>query len=310
MGKQTSIIKLEGKCGDKVYYWHPKYGWLIRNVTSVDAERILTDPAFALVREHNAQFTQGAMFVKALRAAFYPLFQSLADTHMTSRITSAIAKAIKADPATSPKERRLAHGDLRYLIDLNFNNEASLKKILTARYSTTKAPHTHTTTFTPQGNHFVKAPKSASHFRLVSSIATITYEATAMAVDATYSDYIPTLQSDATPITLTNTSASLPESFMTHVVGVEFFQETNGVYYPLYAKAFNALAVIHAEKVIQPKRQNVYKRGALRVGRRRSAPRKPSFFKNVQERSPVTVRRAARDHPNPELPGIPGTECG
>jgi hypothetical protein len=310
MGKQTSIIKLEGKCGDKVYYWHPKYGWLIRNVTSVDAERILTDPAFALVREHNAQFAQGAMFVKALRAAFYPLFQPLADTHMTSRITSAITKAIKADPATSPKERRLAHGDLRYLIDLNFNNEASLKKILTARYSTTKALHTHTTTFTPEGNQFVKAPKSATHFRLVSSIATIAYNAGAMTVDTTCSDYIATHPGDTTPITLSNTCASLPESFMTHVVGVEFFQETNGVYYPLYAKAFNALAVVHAEKVIHPKRRNVYRRGAIQVGRHCHAPRKRQFFKNVQERSPANAHRAARDHPSPGSPGISGKASG
>ncbi|MCD9019852.1 hypothetical protein [Parachryseolinea silvisoli] len=310
MGKQTSIIKLEGKCGDKVYYWHPKYGWLIRNVTSVNAERILTDPAFALVREHNAQFARGAMFVKALRAAFYPLFQPLADTHMTSRITSAIAKAIKADPATSLKERRLAYGDLRYLIDLNFNNETSLKKILTADYSTTKALHTHTTTFTPQGRHFIKAPKSATHFRLVSSIATISYEATAVAVDTTYSDYIPTRQGDATPIILTNTCASLPESFMTHAVGVEFFQETNGGYYPLNARACNALAIIAAEKVIQPKRKNVYKRGAINVRKHCHAPRIPLFVRIARERSPVTVRRAARDHPNPGSPGIPETEYG
>jgi hypothetical protein len=310
VGKQTSIIKLEGKCGNKVYYWHPKYGWLVRDVTSVDAARILTDPAFALVREHNAQFAQGAMYVKALRAAFYSLFQPLADTHMTSRITSAVTKAIKADPAASPKERRLAHGDLRYLVDLNFNVETPLKKILTAHYSTIKGPQARTTTFTPQGCRFVKAPTGATHFRLVSTIATIAYDATAMAVDTIYSDYLPTQQAEATPITLTNGCTSLPESFITHVVGVEFFQETNGVYYPLYAKAFNALAVVHAEKVIHPKQKNVYKRGAIQVGRHRHAPRKPLFFKNVQERSPADAHRAARDHPSPGSPGIPETGYG
>jgi hypothetical protein len=307
MAKQTSIIKLEGKCGDNVYYWHPKHGWLVRAVTSVDAERIRTDPAFALVREHNAQFAQGATFVKALRAAYHTLFQPLADTHMTSRITSAIAKAIKADPATSPKERRLANGDLHHLIDLNFNKETPLKKILIAQYSTIKTAHTQTTIFTPQGNRFVKSPTGATHFRLISSVATIAYDAQAMTVHTTYSDYFPTRQAEATPITLTNACASLPESFVTHVVGVEFFQETNGIYYPLYARAFNALAVVHAEKVIHPKRKNVYKRGAIQVGRHCHTPRKRQFFKNVQERSRANAHRAARDHPSRGSPGIPGT---
>ena len=310
MGKQTSILKLEGKCGDKVYYWHPKYGWLVRSVTSVDADRILTDPAFALVREHNAQFAQGAMFVKALRAAYYPLFQPLADTHMTSRITSAIAKAIKADPATSPKKRRLANGDLHHLIDLNFNIETPLKEILIAPYSTIKTSHAHTTIFTPQGNRFVKSPAEATHFRLISSIATIAYDAAAMSIDTTYSDYISTQPGDAVPITLTNTGASLSESFMTHVVGVEFFQETNGVYYPLHAKACNALAIIDAKKVIQRKRAVVYKRGALHVGRQRHAPRPRPFFKSAPERSPAVAHRAARARPSPGSPGIPETAHG
>ncbi|MBT1709516.1 hypothetical protein KK062_14840 [Fulvivirgaceae bacterium PWU5] len=310
MGKQTSIIKLEGKCGDKVYYWHPKYGWLVRDVTSVDAERILTDPAFARVRENNAQFAQSAMFVKALRAAFYPLFQPLADTHMTSRITSAIAKAIKADPATSPKERRLAHGDLRYLIDLNFNKETPLKKILTAEYSITKAQNTHTTIFIPQSNRFVKAPKSATHFRLVSSVATISYDAGAMTVHTTYSGYIPTQKVDATPITLTNTCASLPNSFMTHVVGVEFFQETNGIYYPLHAKTCNALAIIDAKKVVQRKRTVEYKRGAIHAGRQCRAPRTQPLFKSATERLPAGVRHAAKARPSPGSQGIPGTASG
>lgn len=310
MGKQKGIIKLEGKCGDKVYYWHPKYGWLVRDVTSVDAERILTDPAFAAVREHNAQFAQSAMFVKALRAAYYPLFQPLADTRMTSRITSAVVKAIQADPALAPNERRLAHGDLRKLIDLNFNKETPLQKILTARYSTTKAGGVHTTTFTPEGSRFVKARAGATHFRLVSSIATIAYDATAMAVDTTYSDYIPTKRGGTTAITLINTGTPLPDSFMTHVVGVEYFQETNGVYYPLYAKTSNALAIIAAQKVISPQRKALYKRGAVRVGRHRLAPRRQACVKISTERSPAGVRRAARGHPSPGSPGIPGTASG
>ena len=136
MAKQTGIIKLVGKLGKNSYYYTKDNGYLVRQITSVDAERIRTDPAFARVRENNTDFGRCAWGVKLLRTAFIPLFARAADTHMTSRLTQALTRIMKSDTASAPGMKSPESGDMGLLQGFEFNKETSLKRALKASYTT------------------------------------------------------------------------------------------------------------------------------------------------------------------------------
>jgi hypothetical protein len=252
MAKQTGIIILEGPIGDDVGYIHPKFGPLMRRKTSVNAERIRTDAAFARVRENNSDFAHGAALVKSIRAAFKAVYTPVADRHMTSRLTSAITTAIRTDSTHVPGKRSILHGDVTPLRGVEFNKQTSFTKLLRIPYSVMPGNDRDTTvtSFTDViPVHHLYAPKSASHYRVVSSVAYIDPTTGNHAVQTTTSEVLSAKDKTPVNISLTNTLAYEPGTLRLHVLGIEFMQETNGSFYPLTNKAFHALTLVGAEIV-------------------------------------------------------------
>ncbi|MBT1711489.1 hypothetical protein KK062_24820 [Fulvivirgaceae bacterium PWU5] len=272
MAKQTGIIILEGPIGEDVCYIHPKFGPLRRRKTSVNAERIRMDAAFARVRENNSDFAHGAALVKSIRAAFRAVYASVADRHMTSRLTSAVTTAIRTDATHIPGKRSILHGDITPLLGVEFNKGTSFSKLLRTPYSVMpgKDRNTTVTSFTDViPAHHLYAPKSASHYRVVSSVAYIDPATGNHAVQTTTSEAFPAKGKTPMNISLTNTLAYEPGTLRLHVLGIEFMQETNGCFYPLTNKAFHALTLVGAE--IVPTR-------VVRKIKKRRTPRPMTFL--------------------------------
>ena len=59
MARQKGIIKLKGSIGD-VSFYKTKDGYLAREKSGVDKDRIKNDPAFQRTRENGAEFTHRA----------------------------------------------------------------------------------------------------------------------------------------------------------------------------------------------------------------------------------------------------------
>lgn len=254
MAKQKGIIKLIGKIGDIVYYYDRIHGYLARKVTSVDAERIRNDPAFARVRENNAEFGHCAWMVRLLRAAFKPLFAGIADTRMTSRLTQATIAVMRSDVTRPSGQRRPEHGDTSLLQGFSFNKYASLETILQADYHAgfDKKEGKYVLAITPQpGRKMVKAPKGATHFRLVTGMATIDFKTGKYILDTIQSEELSVRKVTEAPVTLTSplTPAAGGGVFIT--LGIEFLQCVNGVYCPLQSSAYNAMTLVHAETILQ-----------------------------------------------------------
>lgn len=255
MAKQKGIIKLIGKIGDIVYYYDRIHGYLARKVTSVDAERIRNDPAFARVRENNAEFGHCAWMVRLLRAAFKPLFAGIADTRMTARLTQAAIATMRSDVTNGAGQRRPEHGDARLLQGFSFTKYASLENVLQADYHAGFDQQEKKCTITitpPTGKKMVKGPKGATHFRFVTGMATIDFKTGKYILDSIRSAEIPVRRVVDTPITLTNPLAPADGEGLFMTLGVEFLQLVNGVYCPLQSSEYNAMTLVHAETILQP----------------------------------------------------------
>lgn len=255
MAKQKGPIILEGPMGEDVYYIHPRFGPLKRRKTSVNAERIRRDDAFARVRENNNDFAHGAAVVKSIRAAFKAVYASVADRHMTSRLTSAVATAIRTDGTHVPGKRSILHSDVTLLRGVEFNKETSFTKVVRIPYTVVPGGDRGTTVTSFFGvipRHHLYAPKSATHYRVVSSVACIDPATGCHAVHTTTSEAHPARGKAPVNIFLTNTLACEPGTLRLHVLGIEFMQETNGSFYPLANKAFRAMTLVGAEVVPAP----------------------------------------------------------
>jgi hypothetical protein len=276
MAKQDSIIKLEGKLGNKSYYYTKKYGYLVRKITSVNAERIRKDPAFARVRKNNTDFGRCALGVKLLRAAFLPMFADIADSYMTSRLTKTLMGVIQSDSTSAPGMRRLERGDLKQLRGFEFNNATSLTRILIASHATSVNLRESicTVTITPAAGLFVKRRKGATHFRILMGIAKIDFKTGAHTVDYIQSTEMSVYKDSNEPLAFTSPISRAGNGHLFVTLGVEYLQYVNGQFCVLQAKKYAALTLIHSENVSLPTSdksvQGTYKH---RVAIRRHVPK-------------------------------------
>jgi hypothetical protein len=302
MAKQTGIIKLVGKIGNIVYYFDKIHGYLARKVTSVNAERIRTDPAFERVRENNTEFGLSSWTVKLLRAALKPLFATVADTRMTSRLTRAIIAVIKSDTTNAPGARTTEHGRLNLLQGFQFNKDATLQSTLRTPYTTaldrTSGTYSITTPhFRPKT--MLHAPKGATHFRLTCGAAEINFETGKYVLHTINTQEIPVKDTAIQSYTLAGNLTPDGTDNVFIALGVEFLQQVNGKLCPLNDRNHNALALVQVEKVLAPDAENATIYSITHTNPIRRAPvnsstynRPPSLTNRksvIRKNSPVAI---------------------
>jgi hypothetical protein len=247
MAKQTGILKFTGKLGNMVYYYHRYFGYLVRKITSVDAHRIRTDPAFARVHKHNVEFGVCAYAVKLLRAAFHPLFATLADTRMTSRLTSAMLAVLHADHEHVLGRRVLTVENMSPLKGFEFNNDTRLHSVLVGTHTAAIDRKTKTCTVSLQAcpaGQFVKAPRAATHFQLTMGMAAVNHRTGQYVLHTQKGppQAVGTRSHDS--ITLVNPLPAVEGGTVLMTLGVEFFQYVNGILCPLRDRQQQALAIV------------------------------------------------------------------
>jgi hypothetical protein len=250
MAKQRGIIKLTGKLGGNSYYYTKDNGYLVRKITSVDAERIRTDPAFERVRKNNTDFGRCAWGVKLLRAAFKPLFAGATDTRMTSRLTQTVIATMQSDTTNMPGMRRPESGDMGLLCGFEFNKETSLKRVLKASH-VTDVNHEKgicKVTITPFDKTLVLQHADASRFRFVVGVARMDFRTGAHSLEHIRSTEISTRKVATMPMVFTSRIMPVRDEFLFITLGVEYLRLVDGEYCVVEDKKYTVLTLIHAEK--------------------------------------------------------------
>ncbi|HEV8513435.1 MAG TPA: hypothetical protein VGQ59_09160 [Cyclobacteriaceae bacterium] len=247
MARQKGIIKLQGQIGGVSFYKSQEDGFLAREKGGVDADRIQNDPSFVRTRENMAEFGRAGAAVKLLRTSLRPLLIKMADSRMNSRLTAEMLKVIQADATNTRGQRNVIDGEAELLQGFEFNNNAKF-------YSTFFAPFTASIdraagalkvdvpAFTPA--NMIAAPQGATHGKLTAAGVEVDFETGIYVANMASTAEIVLGPQNEAAVALGNavTPASTHPLFI--AFGIEFFQQVNGVFYPLKNGFYNALALV------------------------------------------------------------------
>lgn len=251
MAKQIGIIKTQGTLDDLTFS-KTKDGYLVKKRTSLDGSKINSDPRFQRTRENNSEFGKAARAGKLLRNAFRNQLQNAKDFRVVSRLCKEMMKVLKADTTSTRGQRNVIDGETEMLQGFDFNVNAKLSTTLYAPFTATinRAAGSLTVdipSFIP--NASIVAPTGTTHFRIVSSGAAIDFENESFVADSKSTATLPWDAVASAAINLANavTAASTHPLFL--LLGIQFFQEVNGVFYPLKSGVFNSLNLVKVEGV-------------------------------------------------------------
>ena len=246
MAKQKGIIKLEGTIGDITFY-KSQDGYLAREKGGIDANRIASDPAFQRTRENGNEFGAAGKAGKMLRVALRALLQNTADNRMVSRLTQEMVKVVQADAINARGERNVIDGEAELLEGFEFNKNGKLGTALYAPFAAvinrvTGLLNVDMPPYVPV--NMIAAPGGTTHYKIISAGAEIDFENETFVIDNNNSAILPWDSVGTTSLNLSNavTANSTHPLFM--ALGIEFYQEINGVKYTLKNGAFNALALV------------------------------------------------------------------
>ena len=251
MAKQSGIIPLEGTIGNLTFY-KSKQGFLAKGKGGIPADRIANDPAFIRTRENGSEFGKAGKAGKILRNSIRALLQNASDSLVVARLTTEMLKVIQADATNVRGQRNVIDGEAELLQGFEFNVNAKLGSTLYAPYTSTIDRVAGTLTVDVPAYipvNMVAAPGGTTHFKIVSAGAEIDFENETFVMDTQESAVLP-LDSTLTAV-LNLVNAVTPNS--THplflMLGIEFYQDVNGVKYPLKNGAFNALSLVEVSGI-------------------------------------------------------------
>ena len=251
MATQKGILKLEGTIGDITFY-KSQDGYLAREKGGVSAERIATDPNFQRTRENGSEFGAAGKAGKILRDSLRVILQNSTDNRMVSRLTKKMVEVIQADTTSVRGQRNVIDGEAELLEGFEFNIDAKLGNTFYAPYTPTIDRVAGTLkasipSFNPAD--MIAAPGGTTHFRIVSSGVAIDFENESFTNDSKASAVLAWDATATAVINLTNALAANSTHPLFLVLGVEFYQDVNGVKYPLKNGAYNALSVVKVDGV-------------------------------------------------------------
>ncbi|KFC19336.1 hypothetical protein [Chryseobacterium sp. FH1] len=246
MARQRSIIKLGGTIGGITFY-KSKDGYLAREKGGVSADRIRNDPAFQRTRENGAEFGRAGKAGKVLRNSIRHLLQNINDSKMVSRLTKEMVKVVQMDTTNPRGLRNVIDGEAELLIGFDFNANGKLGNTIYAPWENTldRATGEAGISFQPfVPTQMITAPGGTTHFKLTAAAMEIDFENETYVAPSGESDVIAwdNHLTAALDIPLQLTEDSTHPLFL--ALGVEFYQQVNGVNYPLKNGTYNALKLI------------------------------------------------------------------
>jgi hypothetical protein len=248
MAKQVGIFPIEGAL-ENVSFYKSEDGFMVRKKGGVSKDRIMNDPAYVRTRENLNQFGLNAKAGKIIRNAIPSLLKKGKDSRVSSRLSKLMGDIAKQDHVSVRGKKSVAiaaetPAALLLLKGFNFNNRANLQSVLDAPIDFDSATGVvRVLNFIPEEN--LTTPHGATHVGFRSGFASINF-----ATAQTSTVYSPKVQ---VPIDLTMTDVilnppSIPDTGAGQkrmiVLLVEFYQEVDGVLYPLSNGAFNSLSIL------------------------------------------------------------------
>lgn len=249
MARLKGILKFKGTMGDITFY-KTRDGYVAREKGGVDKKRMATDPAFQRTRENGSEFGRAGKATKLLRVALRPLLINAADDRLTSRLTKEMMKVIQMDQVSERGLRNVIDGEAELLTGFEFNLYGKFDSSFYPPYEATidrvSGDHTfEVQPFVPQ--NLIAAPVGTTHFKVVTAALEVDFEANTFVLVPSSTEILPWDTVETAVISQTNTVAANSTKPLFMVVGIEYYQDINGVFYPLKNGSYNSLKILKVD---------------------------------------------------------------
>ena len=249
MARQTGVITLKGTIGS-VSFYKSRDGHMAREKGGVDGNRIKNDAAFQRTRENGAEFGRAGRASKILRDAVRVIMQNAKDRRVVSRMTTIMVKVIQMDQVNTRGLRNVIDGEATLLEGFEFNSNAPLGTTLYGPFVSTinRVAGTLDISIAPFiPANLIAAAGGATHFKIATAGAEIDFSNEVFVTDNQESAILPWDNNATAALNLSNvvTANSVHPLFL--LLGIQFFQDVNGVKYPLKNGAFNALQIVKVD---------------------------------------------------------------
>lgn len=244
MAQQTGILGIQGTVGGLVF---AKDG-SVRQKPASNKAAFTSSAGMARVRENASEFGTAASAGKLIRDALRTQIQAASDSRMVSRLTQAMKTIINLDTTNDRGQRVVEAGSSAQLLGFNFNQGAGLGQSLFSPYSISASGATVTLAIPRLDSQVdVAAPTGATHYELLFGVASMNFD-TKTYRSATVASPLGILPLSGAVRTNVSQVATLPtaptaDDLVLGVVGMNYYQQINGKYYPLNNNASNPLAV-------------------------------------------------------------------
>ncbi len=249
MATQESIIELKGTIG-KMTFFKRDGEYYVRKRGGITRDRILNDPEFSRTRENMSEFGAAAVLTRIFRDKLSPLFKSLGDRKMSSRLTGALRKINTAGVGKRGQRPFHIFPNKRFLEGFECNRNqrfGEVFQVITPDPVTdaTRGVATWTVPVFHAGNQLL-VPKGATHFQLLLAskvLPDFEYDETDKSfaivepdllnkLAVAYSEHMP-VDEAVTQETVLSTDVGLTDVLpdtagLVNFVGIQFFQEVHG----------------------------------------------------------------------------------
>ncbi|CAM4103628.1 hypothetical protein FLAN108750_10435 [Flavobacterium antarcticum] len=244
MAKQVGLLKLRGAIGGITYY-KTRHGYLARESSRIDVERVATDPVFQRTREHASEFGRCVRYGALLVRAFKSVVLNASDGKVGNRMTQRMFKAKNADFKSAPGFRNCIDGDLGFVEDFEFNDRSSFACVFGAPVLTTIDRTSGIVSFSVASflaSKVVFAPTGGTHFKIISAVAAVDFDAGTFEISSTETAALLLNSIDSVAVHHLHSVLSVHPLFL--VVGISFHQEMEGNFTALNGGLHNAFRIV------------------------------------------------------------------
>jgi hypothetical protein len=230
-------------------FYKGKDGYLVRTKGGVSKNRINNDPAFARTRENGTEFGHSASMSKLLRQSISGLLSDAKDSRISSRLTQTMSRVKNQDLTSARGQRQVAIGlaspeGRAWLKGFDCNVDANLDSVLQTEYVVDVATGECTISdFVPTQQ--LRVPQGATHVTLSAAFLNLDFATGNRDLTLSNEENLP-INGSLSNLTLT---AAVPAGTgnQLYLLKVAFFQEMNGIQYPLNNGAYNALRIVEVQ---------------------------------------------------------------
>ena len=246
MGYQTGLVRIRGKVGNLIFSRTPN-GDEVKTQTSLNAERLRTDPCFKGTRENWVEFTRAVNAGKLIRHTFARHYKQIADRLGHSRLLAHTMRVVKSDHLNTRGNRQLTNGDFNNLLGYEFNARQNLESTFNAPFEILFDRAAGTALINiPALIPFIDIATmpGATHFKLMAAAAAFDWDQQKATPDFTESTEIALNDSSSAPQSLTLNFPPGTTKTIIVTLGVWFHQRVNGRFYQLSNGSMNAMAIV------------------------------------------------------------------